>query len=573
MEDTNNMSSVTVNGDGAAVPEKTPMPGGKKAALIVGIVLGVLVLAYLAACVVTQTVYGHTAFPHTDVLGLDVSKLTDQQIEALWAEKGQQLLQDTAVSLTEDGASIGDVPLETLGVTVTPQAAAIAAGASQRYESWGGGALAWLRGGWAYIQSWFTQTSAVPRLEVDAASLDAACDDLAASLNCTVVDGGYRLEKGEGLYITKPADGRMLDAGKLESDLTAMLQSGALTPVACTYQEKQAQTVDVQALHDQLAGDKAEAVCDKTTGEPTESRVGVAFDVAAVQAQLDAAAPGAEFLADARVEFPTVSTEELRECMFRDVLGTFTTKCAGPWGRHQNIKLASAAINGKIYNPGEEFWYNSTVGQRTAARGYQEAGVYEAGRTTTGIGGGIIAGGKLLRGKHNLAGEVGHISVDVNGLKCNCGLTGCYEAYCGGIAMANNLRRELADKPDSMIVQLAGGDYSKIDAICLEKAIRANDAYALEFWDRVMDRNAQAMGALINIFNPEMIVLGTIVKSMGPLFMDPLMAKLPKFTWKQNIDACKFSVTGIEGKSGGELAGVAIALNFLYERGDWQLPW
>ena len=98
---------------------------------------------------------------------------------------------------------------------------------------------------------------------------------------------------------------------------------------------------------------------------------------------------GAEFLADAQVEFPTVSTEELQECMFRDVLGTFTTKCAGPWGRHQNIKLASAAINGKIYNPGEEFWYNSTVGQRTAARGYQEAGVYEAGRTTTGIGGGI----------------------------------------------------------------------------------------------------------------------------------------------------------------------------------------
>ena len=391
MEETNNMSSVTVSGDGAAaaVPEKTPMPGGKKAALIIGIVLGVLGLAYLAACVVTQTVYGSTALPHTDVLGLDVSRLTDQQIEALWTEKGPQLLQDTAVSLTEDGAAIGDVSLETLGVTVTPQAAAIAAGASQRYESWGGGALAWLRGGWAYIHSWFAQTSAVPQLTVDAAALDTACDDLAASLNCTVVDGGYRLEKGEGLYITKPADGRMLDAQKLEGDLTAMLQSGALTPVACTYQEKKAQTVDVQTLHDQLAGEKAEAVCDKTTGEPTESRVGVAFDVSAVQAQLDAAAPGTEFLADAQVEFPTVSTEELQACMFRDVLGTFTTKCAGPWGRHQNIKLASAAINGKIYNPGEEFWYNSTVGQRTAARGYQEAGVYEAGRTTTGIGGGI----------------------------------------------------------------------------------------------------------------------------------------------------------------------------------------
>ena len=391
MEDTNTMSSVTVNGGGAAsaAPEKTPMSGGRRAALIAGIVLGVLALAYLAACVVTQTVYGSTAFRRTDVLGLDVSGLTDQQIETLWEEKAPQLLHDTAVSLTENDERIGDVPLDTLGVTVTPQAAAIAAGASQRYESWGGGALAWLRGGWAYIHSWFAQTSAVPQLTVDAAALDAACDELAASLNCTVVDGGYRLEKGEGLYITKPADGRMLDAGRLESDLTAMLQSGALTPVACTYEEKKAQTVDIRTLHDQLAGEKAEAVCNKETGEPTESRVGVAFDVAAVQTQLDAAAPGAEFLADAQVEFPNVSTEELKDCMFRDVLGTYTTKCAGPWGRHQNIKLASAAINGKIYNPGEEFWYNSTVGQRTAARGYQEAGVYEAGRTTTGIGGGI----------------------------------------------------------------------------------------------------------------------------------------------------------------------------------------
>ena len=391
MEDTNTMSSVTVNGGGAenAVPEKTPMSGGRRVALIAGILLGVLAVAYLAACVVTQTVYGSTAFPHTDVLGLDVSKLTAQQIETLWEEKSPQLLHDTAVSLTEKGERIGDVPLDTLGVTVTPQAASIAAGASQRYESWGGGALAWLRGGWSYIHSWFGQTSAVPQLTVDAAALDAACNELAASLNCTVVDGGYRLEKGEGLYITKPADGRMLDAGKLESDLTAMLQSGALTPVACTYEEKKAQTVDIRTLHDQLAGEKAEAVCNKETGEPTESRVGVAFDVAAMQAQLDAAAPGAEFLADAQVEFPNVSTEELKDCMFRDVLGTYTTKCAGPWGRHQNIKLASAAINGKIYNPGEEFWYNATVGQRTAARGYQEAGVYEAGRTTTGIGGGI----------------------------------------------------------------------------------------------------------------------------------------------------------------------------------------
>ena len=345
----NIVSSVktTEAADGARLeqiaPEKPPVSGGRKAGLIVGIVVGVLALAYIAACAVVQFLYNDTALPHTDVLGVDVSGQAAQQIEALWEQQGERVLHDTAVTLTESGESIGAVTLEELGVTVTPQAAAVAAGASRRYESWGGGALAWLRGGYELIRSWFAQTSAVPALDVDQSALDAACEKLAASLNCTVVDGGYRLEKGEGLYITKPADGRMLDAPQLESDLAAMLQSGELTPVACVYEEKKAQTVDVQAIHDQLAGEKVEAVCDKETGKPTESRVGLAFDVAAVQAQLDAAPAGTEFLADAEVEFPTVSTEELEECMFRDVLGADIQKCATmATGKKDLLRLLAA---------------------------------------------------------------------------------------------------------------------------------------------------------------------------------------------------------------------------------------
>ena len=147
--------------------------------------------------------------------------------------------------------------------------------------------------------------------------------------------------------------------------------------------------MDVQALHDEIAGTMAAAICDKSTGKPTQSRVGVQFDVETVQKQLDAAQPGEEFLADAQVQFPPAATEELEQAMFRDVIGTCTTTCAGPWGRRQNIKLASAAINGRIYNPGEEFWYNATVGQRTEARGFQPAAAYSGGKTVTSIGGGI----------------------------------------------------------------------------------------------------------------------------------------------------------------------------------------
>ena len=76
MEEMNNVSSVVTEAEGGArletaAPSKMPMTGGKKAALVIGILLGVLVLAYLAACVVVQTVYGDTALPRTDVLGVD----------------------------------------------------------------------------------------------------------------------------------------------------------------------------------------------------------------------------------------------------------------------------------------------------------------------------------------------------------------------------------------------------------------------------------------------------------------------------------------------------------------------
>lgn len=111
----NIVSSVktTEAADGARLeqiaPEKPPVSGGRKAGLIVGIVVGVLALAYIAACAVVQFLYNDTALPHTDVLGVDVSGQAAQQIEALWEQQGERVLHDTAVTLTESGESIGAV--------------------------------------------------------------------------------------------------------------------------------------------------------------------------------------------------------------------------------------------------------------------------------------------------------------------------------------------------------------------------------------------------------------------------------------------------------------------------------
>ena len=386
MGEENKVSSVQETGGGKRIaPAEKSRSAGKTAGLVIGIVLGVLVLGYGAACAAAQMVYGHAALPNTTVLGLDVSGMSAQEAEQLWQEKGAAALESTAIDLTRDGRTVGSVTLAELGVTVKPLYISRAAGCDSASDH----PLTVVESGWELLRSYLRPTDVTPQLDVDGAKLTDTCETLADTLDCTLVDGSYRLENGQGLYITKPRDGEKLDGGALRTLLEQRLAARDLSPAECVYRERQAAALDVQALHDELEGKTVSAVCDKSTGRPTQSHVGVTFDVAAVQSQLDAAAPGAEFLADAEVQFPTVTTEELETAMFRDVLGTSTTKCAGPWGRHQNIRLAAKAINGNIYNPGEEFWYNAAVGQRTEARGFQPAAAYSGGRTVTSIGGGI----------------------------------------------------------------------------------------------------------------------------------------------------------------------------------------
>ncbi len=393
MSEENTVSSVVKKSGGRRIapPEKTERPprGKNRTALAVGIVLAVLVLGYGALCAVAQTVYGHAALPRTSVLGLDVSGLSAQEAEQRWQAQGNTLLSALTVTLMRDGEALHTLPVSDLGVTVKPSDVSQAAGCDHAADD----PLSVVQSGWRLLMSCLRPTDVTPQLDVDETKLTAVCATLSDTVGCTLVDGSYRLADGEGLYLTKPKDGEKLDADALANALRQRFEgrdlSVAARQVECVFTQHTAKTLDIQAIHDELEGKAVSAVCDKSTGKPTQSHVGVTFDVAAVQSQLDAAAPGAEILAEAEVKFPAVTTETLETAMFRDVLGTCTTACAGPWGRHQNIKLAAKAINGNIYNPGEEFWYNAAVGQRTEARGFQPAGAYAGGKTVTSIGGGI----------------------------------------------------------------------------------------------------------------------------------------------------------------------------------------
>ncbi len=186
---------------------------------------------------------------------------------------------------------------------------------------------------------------------------------------------------------------------------------------------------------------------------------------------------------------------------------------------------------------------------------------------STGIGGGIISSGRLIRGGKALsAGELGHICIELGGRQCSCGMRGCYEAYCGGVAMAHRMQEEIAGHPDSLLNEICGGDPAKLDMIALEKARRANDPYAVALWEEMSLRHAQAFGIFIQAFNPQKLVLGTLAWAIGDLYTDPIKAKLAEFCWKEPMDACEIVSSELR-RDIASYAGIAAALNFLRESG------
>jgi glucokinase len=181
--------------------------------------------------------------------------------------------------------------------------------------------------------------------------------------------------------------------------------------------------------------------------------------------------------------------------------------------------------------------------------------------TSTGMGGGVITGGKLLQGVCDMGGEVGHMVMELGGPLCPCGRRGCWELYVGGKNMADRVREKIrTDGIETRILAEAGGDLERIDHRCISRAARAGDIFALKEWDTYTDRLAQGIGSLIQAFNPARILLGTIAVREGEFLLDPLRNKLPRFTWDWPLRSCTVEASTL-GDRIPELSGLAVALN------------
>jgi len=179
---------------------------------------------------------------------------------------------------------------------------------------------------------------------------------------------------------------------------------------------------------------------------------------------------------------------------------------------------------------------------------------------STGIGAGIVLNGEVLEGTNDLGGEVGHFTLDLNGPLCGCGKTGCWESYCGGKNFADQLRADIvANSIKTAVLDNAGGDPAKISMQEIRAAIRAGDAYACKKWDVFIEKMAHAIGILLQTFNPQAIIMGTLAIHGGDTFIPQMIERIPKYAWKSALEVCRIEASALTNI--GELSAIAIAID------------
>ncbi|HWA14867.1 MAG TPA: ROK family protein, partial [Gemmatimonadales bacterium] len=177
----------------------------------------------------------------------------------------------------------------------------------------------------------------------------------------------------------------------------------------------------------------------------------------------------------------------------------------------------------------------------------------------TGIGGGIIINGRMFRGASGYAGEIGHMTIDANGRRCKCGNYGCVEAYASGPNIALRAVEALESGAASTLPSYVGGDFRKITAQTVYQAAQAGDSLALEVVKETAHFLGAAVASLMNILNPEVVVVMGGVTQAGDALLEPLRREVSRRAFKPVVAACRIvpgTLTGVAGVYGAARAWI-----------------
>jgi glucokinase len=184
-------------------------------------------------------------------------------------------------------------------------------------------------------------------------------------------------------------------------------------------------------------------------------------------------------------------------------------------------------------------------------RGAAQGGEVVLGLTIgTGIGGGIVLDGEIFHGASGVAGEIGHATIDQTGRRCNCGNYGCLEAYASGPAIARRTLEGLEAGAPSKLPEYVGGDLARITARTVSEAARDGDTFCLDVIRETAHFLGGAIANLVNIFNPDTVVICGGVTLAGDHLFEPLYNQVRRRAFAPAVEACRIVAGTLPGTAG-----------------------
>ena len=169
---------------------------------------------------------------------------------------------------------------------------------------------------------------------------------------------------------------------------------------------------------------------------------------------------------------------------------------------------------------------------------------------STGIGGGIVIDGKIYAGAIGIAGEVGHMTIDDNGPVCNCGNRGCWETLASGTALAREAKARISEGVKTSILEYARGSIENVTPQVIHSAAEKGDKVAKELIAQSGYYVGVGLANLLNIFNPELIVIGGGLSNIGDMLLGPAFKTAEKRAYKEAFQAVRFASAELGGNAG-----------------------
>ncbi len=214
-------------------------------------------------------------------------------------------------------------------------------------------------------------------------------EDIGVNLPEVVIESSYSVEDDE-LIITKGKEGIVIDTDKLLESIKNELKDINIKEqiIEIPVLNKEPEKIDIDKIHDEIYKEAKDAYYTKNPFAVYPEVEGVDFNVEEAKALLEEEKE--EYIIKLKITKPKVTISQIGSEAFPDQLATFTTRFdVSDVDRSTNLKIACQKINGKVILAGETFSYNKALGARTAAAGYKNGKIYEAGQVVDGIGGGI----------------------------------------------------------------------------------------------------------------------------------------------------------------------------------------